>query len=77
MDPTEKHDAPSDPVRSDRFGRTNWLLLAGGLLLLAVGFWVLTLADDRASNLAGRLSPFLILGGYGLVFISLILRAPK
>ena len=77
MDPLDKPDAPPDSPEADRFGRTNWLLLAGGLALLVIGFFVLSLVDERAANLAGRLSPFLILGGYGLIFVSLILRSSR
>jgi len=58
-------------------GRTNWLLLGIGLLFLIVGFVVLALADERAANLAGRLSPFLILGAYAIIFIGLIYRRTK
>jgi len=72
-------EIPSAPALSphDHFGRANWLLIGAGIVLLVVGFVVLALADERAANLAGRLSPFLILGAYGLIFAGLILRAPK
>ena len=62
MDPGTPNDSPSERAGSDRFGRTNWLLLATGVLLLVVGFATLSMADETASNLAGRLSPFVILG---------------
>jgi hypothetical protein len=65
--------APAD----DRFGRTNWLLLIIGVAMLVVGFWLLSMADERAANLAGRLSPFVILGGYGAIFVGLVLRSGK
>lgn len=65
------------PAEGDRFGRTNWLLLAAGLALVVIGFFVLSFADERASNLAGRISPFIILGGYGLLFVGLILRPSR
>jgi uncharacterized membrane protein HdeD (DUF308 family) len=62
---------------NSRFGRANWLLLAAGLLLLVAGFAVLALADERAANLAGRLSPILILSAYATIFVALIHRPGK
>jgi hypothetical protein len=57
----------------------NWnlLFLVAGLVLLAVGYVVLAMANETAGNLAGRLSPFLILGAYATIFISLIRRSAK
>jgi len=77
MEPVKTSGLGQSPSRRDGFGRVNWLLLALGLVLLVVGYVVLSMADERAANLAGRLSPFLILGAYGLIFVSLILRSPK
>ena len=77
MEPVKTSDQGQSPSPRDGFGRANWLLLAMGLVLLVVGYVVLSMADERAANLAGRLSPFLILGAYGLIFVSLILRSPK
>jgi amino acid transporter len=69
------NSAPSS--NNDRFGRANWLLIAAGVVLLIAGFGVLALADERAANLAGRLSPFLILAAYAMIFIALIYRPRK
>jgi len=66
---------PHVPAEESRFGRTNWLLLAVGLALLVVGFVILALADERAANFAGRLSPFLIVGAYATMFVGLIYRS--
>jgi len=70
----EKGAKPEGGGGEEKFGRANWILLAVGLVLLVVGFVVLSMADERASNLGGRISPFLILGAYALVFVSLIFR---
>ncbi|MBI3296661.1 MAG: hypothetical protein HYZ75_00750 [Elusimicrobia bacterium] len=42
-------------------------VIAGGMVLVAVGFMVLTKADPMGRNWAASLSPFLILGGYACV----------
>lgn len=54
--------AEADPI-SDTGKKT----IAGGVLLAAVGFVVLTKADPMGRNWAASLSPFLILGGYALM----------
>ena len=76
--PTEEkqEQTPATTDTTDRFGAINWVLLGIGILLLIIGFGTLALANQDASNLPGRLSPFLVLGGYGAIFIGLLLR-PK
>jgi hypothetical protein len=77
MDPAKNGAPPPEPSPGDRFGRTNWLLLVAGLVLLVLGFAVLSQGTPRAENLAGRLAPFLILGAYALIFVSLLLRSGR
>jgi len=55
----------------------NVLFLVAALALLVAGFVVLAVANETASNLAGRLSPVLILGAYAAIFILLIRRPTK
>jgi dipeptide/tripeptide permease len=69
-------DAPLHTEQS-KFSRTNRLLLGFGMVLLAVGFLVLSQANEAANNCAGLLSPLLILGAYAAIFISLIYHSPK
>lgn len=45
-------------------------ILAGALLTIA-GFVVLSQADPAAKNWAGKLCPFLILGGYAVIGVAL------
>ena len=47
------------------------IIFAVGLLVLVVGFLVLNQANATADNLAGKISPLLILGGYGVIFWAL------
>jgi hypothetical protein len=48
-----------------------------GILTLALGYFVLTKTDPAGQNWASKLSPFLILGGYGLVGIGIIVPEKK
>lgn len=57
----------SGPVEADPISDTGKKTIAGGVLLAAVGFVVLTNADAMGRNWAASLSPFLILGGYALM----------
>lgn len=77
MEPEKTTDTPPESPPDDHFGRTNWILLGVGLLLLVVGYVTLSMANEDASNLPGLLSPFIILGGYATIFVALILRTTK
>ena len=57
----------SPSVEGDSISSTGKKTIAGGVLLAAVGFLVLTRADSMGRNWAASLSPFLILGGYALM----------
>lgn len=45
-----------------------------GILTAAVGYFVLTKTDPMGQNWASTLSPFLILGGYGLMGAGILLK---
>jgi len=72
MEENPQIGAPPLPQPADRFGRANWLLLGAGAVLLLLGFLALAFADERAANLPGRLAPFIILGGYVVIFLGLV-----
>lgn len=50
------------------------ILFAIGLISLFVGYFLLTLTNPRGDNWASYLSPILIVGGYGLIIASLLLK---
>lgn len=51
--------------------KRQWLLVACSVLIIAMGFFILSKADTFAQNFAGRAAPFLILGGYGVMACAL------
>lgn len=60
----------SSPVASDggdSLSSTGLKTMAAGVVLVAVGFMVLSRADSMGRNWASTVSPFLILGGYAVV----------
>lgn len=65
------HDAKSVDTR---WTKTNWLLMALGVATLAIGFVILAMVDARAQNFAAHLAPITILGGYALIFVSIVYR---
>ncbi len=44
-----------------------WKVIAAGAGTAAAGFFILTFTDPAGQNWASNLSPFLILGGYGII----------
>ena len=73
----ERADVPSQETNAseEEEGRASpkkrTIIFAVGLFLLVVGFLVLNQANPAADNMAGKVSPLLILGGYGVIFWSL------
>ncbi len=51
-------------------------VLIFGIITACLGYYVLTLADPFGQNWAANLSPFLILGGYALMGLSIVVRDP-
>lgn len=47
-----------------------------GVILLLIGFSVLSLADARAQNWAGHLAPLILVLGYTVIGVSLVLKDP-
>ncbi|MDD5655689.1 MAG: hypothetical protein PHF00_00345 [Elusimicrobia bacterium] len=58
--------APSPVPAGEPITSLGWRIVSGGALLVAAGFIVLSRADPLGANWAAKLSPFLILGGYGV-----------
>lgn len=52
---------------ADPLSATGKKTIAGGAVLCAVGFVILTKADAMGRNWAASISPFLILGGYAVM----------
>lgn len=68
-----KHrEKPAEPMEAG-ISPLGWKAIAAGLVLIAIGFFVLSHADRMGQNWAALVSPFLILGGYGLVGLGLFL----
>lgn len=70
--PVEQSEDPGAVQEEHRASpKKRAVIFAVGLLLLVVGFLVLNQANATADNMAGKISPLLILGGYGVIFWSL------
>ncbi len=50
-----------------------WWLSVVGVVLLIVGFILLSRANERADNLPALTAPFMILGGYLMIFVAIVL----
>lgn len=64
--------APADG-KEEKITSKGWKVIAAGALLLALGFFLLTLTDPMGKNWASRLSPILILGAYGVIAAGILL----
>ncbi len=47
--------------------------IGGGIVVLIVGFYILTLTDPNGRNWASLLSPLLILGAYAIIGVGIFL----
>lgn len=50
---------------------------AAGALTISAGLGLLVFCDEGGKNWAATISPFLVLGGYALVFLGIILDEAK
>lgn len=66
--------APQLPVRF--ISKRGWKAVGGGIALLLIGYFVLSMTDPMGQNWASNLSPFLILGGYALIGLGIVLKDP-
>jgi|GEM_PF-1710520 hypothetical protein len=62
--------------QSFSLSRVGKKVLSAGIVCACLGYYVLTMADPMGQNWASNVSPFLILGGYALVGLSIIVRDP-
>ena len=69
---------PSTPhgLTTPLVSKRGWKLMGLGLVTLVAGYTLLSFADSLAQNLPGKLSPFVILVGYGFVGIGIIIKDP-
>ena len=76
---TKKKEAqePPKPMPDAGISKRGRKVIAAGVGVIALGFAVLTQTDPRGQNWASVLSPFLILGGYGLVAGGIMLPDPQ
>jgi hypothetical protein len=76
--------AAPDPVREEealdteveRLSARGKKTIGGGIAVLALGFYVLTLTDPSGRNWASTLSPLLILGAYAIIAFGIFLPDP-
>jgi hypothetical protein len=55
------------PVEARGLSSLGKKVILAGFVVLAAGYFILTKTDPAGQNLASKLSPFLILGGYALI----------
>jgi len=78
MKKDKKQKQPQQPVKVMKvagISATGKKIIAAGVVVLVIGYVVLTRTDPAGQNWASTLSPFLILGGYALVGIGIIFPA--
>jgi len=50
-----------------------WKIIGAGVLILVLGFYILTYTDPLGKNWASKISPFLILGAYAVIAAGILL----
>ncbi len=77
MKKNKRANIPVPPVSVERrplLSKKSLGYIGGGILMLVMGYAVLSFADSKAQNFPGKVSPFLILGGYSLIGVGLFIR---
>ena len=64
---------PAIPLKLRGVSKRGWKVIALGMAVVAIGFYVLSLTDPAGQNWASNLCPFLILGGYATIGIGIVL----
>lgn len=63
-------------LKDGKMGKSNWLVVAGGLVLFLLGFFVMSAVGDQHHGFKGFLAPFLLIFGM-LVVIGGFVWHPK
>lgn len=66
-------EATEDPGISKR----GWKIIGIGIGVLILGFFILSRTNPEGDNWASVLSPFLILGGYGVIAWGIVAKDPE
>jgi len=53
--------------------KTGLYVIGVALVVLVLGYYVLSLVNPDASNWAGAVSPFLIIGGYVMIAVGILI----
>jgi hypothetical protein len=65
------------PAPASGLSKTGIKVIIAGVMLLIIGFFVLSKTDPEGQNLASKLSPFLILGGYVCIGVGIAIPERK
>lgn len=60
------------PAKVPGISKAGKKIIAAGIGLLVIGYFILTKTDPAGQNWASTVSPFLILGGYAVIGIGII-----
>ena len=72
----ERGRQASVPAQDTGISKRGKKVILCGIATIALGFIVLTQTDSRGQNLASKLSPLLILGGYATVAFGIFVPDP-
>ena len=68
-----KEDSAATAGRGEVISSRGWKVIGAGVVVLALGFYILTCTDPMGRNWASSISPFLILGAYGVIAAGILL----
>ena len=69
--------SPAAPLTSKVISSRGKKVIAAGIVMLALGFFILSKTDPQGQNWASMVSPFLIVGAYILIAVGIILPESK
>ena len=68
---------PVEFIPAEKLSARGKKVIAAGIGVLVVGFWLLTYTDPAGQNWASVLSPFLLIAGYVVIGIGIVLPDPR
>jgi dipeptide/tripeptide permease len=73
----QQQQQPAAPETSKVISSRGKKVIAAGIVLLAVGFFILSKTDPQGQNWASIVSPVLIIASYALIGIGIVLPEKK
>jgi len=73
---TADKTAPKSEPHTFAFSKENYILMAAGMIVLIIGFWLMSGKEDIFSTTKLTVAPFVVVVGFIIEFFA-VMRKPK